>query len=248
MKQPLVSVITVVYNGEATLERTIKSVVEQTYPHLEYLVVDGGSSDGTLDVIRRYEKQITRWVSEPDEGLYHAMNKGMSMATGDYFWFINSGDEIADSQVLSQIFASGPPAEVYYGETVLVDPSGKEVGLRRLSPPENLSWRDFKRGMLVSHQSFIAARRVAATFNTQYRFSADFEWTLRALKAARKVQNTHLVLSRFLEGGLTRHNLIPGLRERFRVMVQHFGFWPATWAHLGIAFRFFRFWIRHGRF
>ncbi len=248
MTPPLVSIITVVYNGADTLERTIQSVVRQTYPNLEYIIVDGGSQDGTLEIIHSYQKQISCWSSEPDEGLYHAMNKGIAMATGDYFWFINAGDEIADATVVAKIFEEGSYADVYYGDTLVVDSFGKEIGLRRLSPPANLTWRDFKRGMLVSHQSFIASRRVATNFNTQYRFSADYDWCIKALKAAREVRNTRLIMSRFLEGGLTRHNILPGLKERFGMMVKYFGVWATVWAHVGIAFRFFRFLIWHRRF
>ncbi len=248
MEQPLVSIITVVFNGATTLERTIQSVLAQTYPRIEYIIVDGGSSDGTSDIIRRYATRISRWISEPDKGLYYAMNKGMDLATGDYFWFMNSGDEIAGSSVVTQIFANAPFADVYYGDTLVVGPSGKEIGPRRLSPPDHLSWHDFRKGMLVSHQSFIASRRVASGFNTKYRFSADYEWCLQALMNANEVRNTRLVLSRFLEGGLTRHNILPGLKERFHIMVKFFGLWSTLRAHMVIIPRFFYFWVRHQRF
>ena len=95
-----VSIITITYNAERFLERTILSVMAQKAPNVEYIVIDGASTDGTLDIIKRYEKQITSWISEPDQGLYDAMNKGLHRATGQYVWFMNAGDELYDSQTL----------------------------------------------------------------------------------------------------------------------------------------------------
>jgi glycosyltransferase involved in cell wall biosynthesis len=248
MQQPRVSIITVVYNSVNTIEDTIKSVLALTYSNVEYIVVDGGSSDGTLGIIKKYEQKIAHWSSGPDAGLYDAMNKGMEMSSGDYFWFINSGDQPASPDVLDKVFAGCSTADVYYGETMLIDEAGKEIGLRRLSPPDNLSWRDFRRGMLVSHQSFIAARKVAGKYNLSYRFSADYEWCLRTLKQATEIRNTGLILSKFREGGLTRQNIIPGLKERFRIMVKNFGLGSTIVAHFVIAPKFFGYWIRNRRF
>src|SRR5690554_7988121 len=95
---PKVTIITVTYNAEATLERTLQSVAALDYAPLEYLLIDGGSSDGTLALLQAYEAVIDHWVSEPDEGLYDAMNKGMALASGDYLWFLNAGDEAARSE------------------------------------------------------------------------------------------------------------------------------------------------------
>ncbi|TAJ11162.1 glycosyltransferase [Marinilabiliaceae bacterium JC017] len=249
-KLPKISIITIVYNGVATLEKTIKSVAAQTYSNVEYVIVDGGSKDGTLALIKQYDTVVSKWVSEPDDGLYDAMNKGMKLATGDYFWFINSGDEIYESTTLERIFwdANGPFHDVYYGDTIMIDEKGNEIGDRRLKPPGNLCWKDFRRGMLVSHQSIIVSRRVAPMYNLHYRFSADFEWCLLALKHADRVVNTHQMLSRFLDGGITKQNILPGLKERFHIMTRYFGFIPTVYKHVGIASRFFWFLARHRRF
>src|SRR5688572_4810851 len=91
---PLLSIITVVYNGEQLLEKTILSILNQTYTNIEYLIIDGRSKDRTVDIIKKYENKISYWVSEPDKGIYDAMNKGMNAAKGDYIWFINAGDVI----------------------------------------------------------------------------------------------------------------------------------------------------------
>ncbi|MFW6389248.1 MAG: glycosyltransferase family 2 protein [Marinilabiliaceae bacterium] len=245
---PKVSIITVVFNEAETIGQTIRSVGSLTWPRVEYIVVDGESTDGTLDIIKRNQSLISKWHSGPDDGLYDAMNKGMEMASGDYFWFINAGDEPASPDILEKVFDEKEDADVYYGQTLLVDANGEEIGLRRLAPPTSLNWKDFRFGMLVSHQSFIAARRVSKKYDVRYRFSADYEWCLYALRNATEVCNTGLVLSKFREGGLTRQNILPGLKERFRIMMKYFGWVSTVLAHFRIVPRFFWFWIRHGWF
>jgi glycosyltransferase involved in cell wall biosynthesis len=248
MKPPVISIITVVFNGVDTLERTFRSVFAQTYPYIEFIVVDGGSKDGTVDLIRRYENRLSYWVSEPDNGLYDAMNKGIGLSTGDYLWFVNSGDEIFAPSTLATLFATLPQADVYYGETVVTDKQGNIIGTRRLQPPTHLTWKHFRKGMLVSHQSFIVSRKVVGLYNLHYRFSADYEWCLLALKKSQNICNSHMVLSRFLDGGLTKKNILPGLQERFTIMVQHFGFFPTVLRHLVLGARLLWFIIRHKRF
>ncbi len=248
MREPIVSIITVVYNSADALRSTIRSIAALTSTNVEYIIVDGGSSDGTLEVINENREVIDRWISEPDDGLYDAMNKGMEMASGDYFWFINAGDEPAFPDVLEDLWRTVPFADVYYGETMVIDADGNEIGLRRLSPPEDLNWRHFRHGMLVSHQSFIASRKVAKKYDLQYKFSADFDWCLYALRNALEIRNTHKVLCRFRDGGLTRQNIVPGLKERFRIMVKHYGLISTLLAHLIIAPKFFWFWARNKRF
>ncbi|HZH55525.1 MAG TPA: glycosyltransferase family 2 protein [Sphingobacteriaceae bacterium] len=116
---PTLSVITVVYNNVKDIARTLHSVLDQSYPHIEYVVVDGGSTDGTLAVLRQYEDRISQLISEPDEGIYDAMNKGLRMATGDYVLFMNSGDELYASNTVEAVFASASDSDIYYGETEL---------------------------------------------------------------------------------------------------------------------------------
>jgi glycosyltransferase involved in cell wall biosynthesis len=143
MSLPKVSIITIVFNGIDTLEKTILSITNQTYPNIEYIIVDGASTDGTIDLIKAHSNVITRWISEPDKGLYDAMNKGIDLATGDYLWFINSGDVIFAPTTLSQIFNNNKIADIYYGDTVMIGNDGNEIGKRRLSPPKNLNWKQF---------------------------------------------------------------------------------------------------------
>lgn len=248
MALPKVSIITIVYNGVSTLENTIKSIAALTYPNVEYIVVDGGSKDGTVELIQRYESNISKWISEPDKGLYDAMNKGLAMASGDYVWFINSGDETAEPNILNKTFALCNEADIYYGDTMLIDSDGHEIGKRRLSPPKKLTWKDFRKGMVVSHQSFICSRSIAGEYNLAYRFSADFEWCLQALKKADRVCNTELTLSRFLEGGLTKKNIVPGLKERFKIMRQNYGLIATTATHIVLGIKLCWFILMNKRF
>jgi len=247
---PKISIITVVYNGAATLEKTIKSVASQTYSNIEHIIVDGGSTDGTVDIIKAHSGEIAGWISEKDDGIYDAMNKGIGMSEGDYLWFINSGDEIYSPETLERIFnvRNAPFHDIYYGGTVMIDNAGNEIGSRRLKPPASLSWKDLRNGMLVSHQSIIVSKKVAPLYDTRYRFSADFKWCLLALKNADRIINTHQVLSRFLDGGITKQNIVAGLKERFSIMSRYYGFFPTLARHFVIGSRFLFYWLKHKRF
>lgn len=230
---PKFSVITVTYNAGAVLEDTIQSVISQTYRHVEYIIVDGASKDGTLAVIERYKERIARVVSEPDKGLYDAMNKSMRLATGDYLCFLNAGDSFHEDDILQQMvhtLTGHSLPDVLYGETALVDKEGHFVRMRRLSAPEVLTWKSFKQGMLVCHQAFFAKRSLAEPYDLQYRFSSDFDWCIRIMKKARTLHNTRLTIIDYLDEGMTTRNRKASLRERFRIMVRHYG-WLSTVAH-----------------
>ena len=220
---PKFSVITVTYNAEKVLEDTIQSVITQTYHHVEYIIVDGGSKDGTLAIINRYRSRIHKVVSEPDKGLYDAMNKGIALATGDYLCFLNAGDCFHEDDTLLQMTHSIYGAElpdVLYGETAIVDKERHFLRMRRLSAPEHLTWESFKQGMLVCHT-------LVEPYDLHYRFSADFDWCIRIMKKARVLHNTHLTLIDYLDEGMTTRNRKASLKERFRIMVKHYG-WLGT--------------------
>lgn len=247
---PKISIVTIVYNGASTIEKTIRSITSQTYSNVEYVIVDGGSDDGTVDVIKKYSDDVSKWISEPDDGIYDAMNKGIKLSTGNYLWFINSGDEVFATDTLERIFNThnSPFYDIYYGDTVMIDKDGNEIGGRRLQPPTSLSWKDFRNGMLVSHQSMIVSKRVAPLYNIKYKFSADFEWCMLAMQKADRVINTHQILSRFLDGGITKQNITAGLKERFKIMSRYFGFIPTLLRHTIIGSRFLLFLVRNRRF
>ena len=247
-QRPKISIITITFNAAQTLERTILSVARQSCKSIEYIIVDGASTDGTMDIVVRYSDVVTKYVSEPDEGLYFAMNKGLAMACGEYVWFLNAGDEIKASDTIDAMFSRTENADVYYGDTEMTDFEGNTIGRRRLAPPEKLTWKSFRRGMLVSHQSFVARRDLCPQYDVTYRFSADFDWCVNILKKAQSICNTHLILSRFLDGGITKQNIAAGLRERFRIMTKHYGLVPTIFFHIPIAAKFLWFWATRGRF
>lgn len=244
---PKISIITVVFNGEKYIGRTIESVLGQTYKELEYVIIDGKSTDRTLELIGAYEG-IHQVVSEPDKGLYDAMNKGLKAASGDYVWFLNSGDQIYSSNTIETMVAglTGMP-DIIYGGTMIIDEEQNEVGDRRLKPPAQLSWKSFRQGMVVCHQSIIIRREGAPLYNLDYRLSADIDWVIRAAKDASQIHNSNLVLSRFLEGGLTEHNIKAGLKERFKIMRHFYGLIPTIFRHFMFGIRLTNFYLKYRR-
>jgi glycosyltransferase involved in cell wall biosynthesis len=204
---------------------------------VEYIIVDGGSTDNTLDVVHKYQERICKVISEPDKGLYDAMNKGIRMATGDYLCFLNAGDELHENETLQKIVYTLKGKElpdVIYGETAIVDEEGHFLHMRRLSTPEHLHWKSFKEGMLVCHQAFLTRRELALAnpYDLRYRFSADFDWCIRIMKQSKYLHNTHLTLIDYLNEGMTTQNHKASLKERFRIMTKHYG-WISTILHHG---------------
>jgi glycosyltransferase involved in cell wall biosynthesis len=221
----------------------------QSYPNIEFIIIDGYSKDGTVEIIRKYENQLGFFLSEPDNGLYEAMNKGLAKATGNYVCFLNSGDTFYSNYTIEKVFAGiSDFPDVIYGETMIVDNNGNEIGLRRLKSPENLTWKSFKKGMLVCHQSVYVKRAIAENYNLNYKLSADFDWVLKALKKAKTVHNTHQILTRFLDGGINKKNIRKGLLERFNIMANYYGLVPTVLKHIPIGIKFSWYYFRNKRF
>lgn len=238
---PKFSIITVTYNAGKVLEDTIQSVITQTYKNVEYIIVDGKSTDGTMDIVNRYREHIHTIVSEPDKGLYDAMNKGIDLATGDYLCFLNAGDELHEDDTLQLIVHSlngeKELPDVIYGETAIVDEEGHFLRMRRLSTPEHLTWKSFQHGMLVCHQAFMPRRDLAVKYNLKYRFSADFDWCIRIMKRSHVLHNTHLTIIDYLNEGMTTRNHKASLKERFHIMCHHYGTASTIMRHMGFAVR-----------
>ena len=251
------SLITCTYNAAAELPPTIKSVEAQTYQAVEHLIIDGASTDETLSMVETYRERAAGGShqvvirSERDRGLYDAMNKALSLATGDYLVFLNAGDSLPAPDTLERIAegieAAGYRGEklpgVLYGQTHIVDSNRQFVGQRHLTAPDKLSWRSFRWGMLVCHQAFYVRTDLVRSlhYDLRYRYSADFDWCIRVLKKCEEqglaIHNTHLVVADFLQGGMTTEYHHASLKERYHVMCRHYGTIPSLFMHGWFAVR-----------
>jgi glycosyltransferase involved in cell wall biosynthesis len=237
MTDTSISIITVVFNGKNLLPGTIESVQKQTWPHIEYLIIDGGSTDGTLDIIRSYAEKMPnlQWTSGSDKGLYDAMNKGLRMATGDFVQFLNCGDWLHAPVTIEKIMqAATPETDVLYGETMLVDDNRQAAGLmsalstRKL--PAALHWSQYLEGMLVVHQSFIPRRTLAPEYIAG-NLCADYDWCIKILQHSKHTKNTGILVTDYLMGGMSKKRHQQSLKDRFEVMRTHFGLFPTLLAH-----------------
>ena len=237
-----ITYVTITYQAAKVLQRTLDSVLEQDYPEIMHLIIDGASTDGTIDLVNDYIERSNAaenghkvlLMSEPDKGIYDAMNKGLRSLDGDYVCFLNAGDFLPASDIAStinsrlSILNSQLPA-VLYGDTDIVDGEGHFLHHRRLAPPENLTWKSFRHGMLVCHQAFYARTdfAIATPYNQKYRYSADVDWCIRIMKAAAKenvpLLNLHMVVANYTQEGQTTIHHRESLLERYRVMESHYG-------------------------
>ena len=249
------TIVTCTYNAEAVLQRTLDSVMKQTYCNIEHLIIDGVSKDKTLTMVKAYQHKNDVGesaheilvFSEPDKGLYDAMNKGIDRATGDYLIFLNAGDVFSSEDTLE--FVEGCVGEgeelpgVLYGDTDIVNMEGHFLRHRRLTPPKRLSWRSFMWGMLVCHQSFYARADIAKGihYNLDYRFSADVDWCIRIMREAVRrhlpLRNVNAVITNYLDGGMSVQNHKASLKERFQVMRSHYGLLTTLFVHAWFAVR-----------
>ena len=242
-----ITYVTITFNAAKVLQRTLDSVLQQDYPNIVHLIIDGASTDDTLRLVDDYIARSNasenghriQVTSEPDKGIYDAMNKGLRSLDGDYVCFLNAGDFLPSPDTVSKIAEAATnthhqtpntqlPA-VLYGNTDIVDGEGRFLHHRRLSPPENLTWKSFKQGMLVCHQAFYARTdfAIATPYDMQYRYSADVDWCIRVMKAAEKenipLLNLKMVVANYTEEGQTTLHHRESLCERYKVMEHHYG-------------------------
>jgi len=253
------SIVTITYNAEKVVERTLQSVLHQTYEGVEHLIIDGASTDATLQLVEAYKaesdasglghKVIIK--SEPDQGIYDAMNKGLTQASGDYILYMNAGDffpadntleEIVHRCHLNELPSDSLPA-VLYGNTDIVDSEGHYLRPRRLQPPKKLTWRSFRHGMLVCHQAFYARTDIAKNlqYNTQYHYSADVDWCIRVMHEGERMglpfYNINMVVANYTEEGATTQHHKESLKERYQVMCHHYGKVSTFFMHCWFAVR-----------
>ena len=237
-----ITYVTITYNAANVLQRTLDSILCQDYPEIVHLIIDGASTDATLQLVDDYIERSNaaenghriQVTSEPDKGIYDAMNKGLRSIEGDYVCFLNAGDFLPAADTVSKIVAAvecrpdSMPA-VLYGDTDIVDGEGRFLHHRRLAPPEQLSWKSFRQGMLVCHQAFYARTdfAIATPYNQRYRYSADVDWCIRVMKAAAKenvpMLNLRMVVVNYTQEGQTTLHHRESLWERYHVMEHHYG-------------------------
>ncbi|MFV0313146.1 MAG: glycosyltransferase family 2 protein [Dysgonomonas sp.] len=205
-----VSIIIVTFNAEKTLKKAIQSVLNQTYKNIECLIIDGASTDSTVDIIRKYN---VSYISEPDKGIYDAMNKGWKQAKGDWILYLGADDELVPNSIETLINISSD-ADVVYGDTILKFPSGntKKRGIQDLSL--------LKYYLCSSHQSFMMKRCIFENldgFNSEYRIFGDFDLIQRAYLKGYKFKETKEVISIFYVGGVSTNN-IKAEKERYKIL------------------------------
>ncbi len=258
-----ITYVTITYNAAKVLQRTLDSVLQQDYPNIVHLIIDGASTDDTLKLVDDYIARSNaaenghriQVTSEPDKGIYDAMNKGLRSLDGDYVCFLNAGDFLPTPDTVSKIAEAATnthhpspntqlPA-VMYGDTDIVDGEGRFLHHRRLSPPEHLTWKSFRQGMLVCHQAFYARTdfAIATPYDMQYRYSADVDWCIRVMKAAEKenipLLNLKMVVANYTEEGQTTLHHRESLCERYKVMEHHYGRIQTCLLHVWFVIRAF---------
>lgn len=213
---PKISVITVVYNGVKDMEQTMLSVLNQTYPEIEYIVIDGGSTDGTVDIIKKYEQRLAYWVSEPDKGIYYAMNKGILKATGKWIHFRNCGDYFFGNDVVEQIFTCpvDPDVKVIHGDCRVWD----QYGYCDKKPA--ILTQSFQKAMPVFHPSSFIQTELhrKRLFDTSYKLSADYHFFFTCLVHKVKFRYYPITVSLINVGeGASVNNRTLGLKENLRL-------------------------------
>ena len=239
---PLFSIITVTWNAAGVIAPTMQSVQRQTSSDYEMLIIDGASTDDTLAIVGQASIASLRIFSEPDNGLYDAMNKGIAWARGRYLIFLNAGDRFADDAVLARLaMLTADNPGVIYGQTQLVDAEGNVVGKRHLTAPKKLTANSFLNGMVVCHQAFAARRDLVPEYDLQYKLSADYDWCIKVLKKspANAYAGKAPIISYLADGMTTRHHRA-SLLERYRIMCHHYGTAKATLRHLAFIPRYLR--------
>jgi glycosyltransferase involved in cell wall biosynthesis len=210
-----ISIITVVYNGKEYLEETIKSVINQDFRDFEYIIIDGGSTDETVDVVKKYEKYIDKWVSEKDKGIYDAMNKGVRMAQGEYLYFLNAGDYFCNKNILKEI-NQHLKYDLVAGRVILLYDNFNSIS--------NMDF-NFKFGKMPCHQAIFIRRKIFVEiggFDIKYKSSADFDLLCKFSLKNYIYKILDIKISKYLSGGLSSDKNLT-YKEKYQIIKKHFG-------------------------
>ena len=216
---PFISVITVVFNRKDDLELTLKNILSQNFHSFELIVIDGGSTDGTLDVLNKYSEHISFWVSEPDKGIYNAMNKGIKASKGEWINFMNAGDEYASDHIFNNILTSSQDCEILVGDTCI--DYGNFTRILHSGDLNNL-WQ----GAQFIHQSVFIKKtfQVKNLYNTTNQISADFEFFYRSFKSNARFVFIPSIVSIFRAHGISDQKRVSAVFANMRVVFNVDGF------------------------
>ena len=207
---PTVTVITVCYTAKEALKTTMRSVFAQRYDALEYVIVDGASTDGSVELIKQSANKVDHWVSEPDNGIYDAMNKGARQASGEWVMFLNAGDEFANEDVLRRIFEHDIQADIVYGDVV-------KDGIVKEAEPPHAAHR-----MFFCHQSCLTRHSclLQTPFDTTHKLSADFKFFKQMYRERKRFKQLHFPIAVFDTGGISNRKRSMGLKDNMRVIAE----------------------------
>jgi glycosyltransferase involved in cell wall biosynthesis len=215
-----ISIITVCFNAEKTIEQTIKSVLSQTYANIEYIIVDGKSTDSTLKIVGKYKKKISKIVSEKDKGLYDAMNKGVKVAKGDIIYFLNADDVLIGKNVIREVMGEfEKDVDLVFGDVEFYYPNeNKTIRISR-----NASINDLKNGFMIPHQGSFVKKEflIKHPFNLKYKSSSDFDFFCNFLKEKPRIKKINKIISRMIVGGVSSGAI--SYKETELIIRKHFG-------------------------
>lgn len=221
---PTISIITVTYNAADDLEKTVQSVVNQTYDNIEYIIIDGKSTDNTQIILDKYKEKITKIISEPDKGIYDAMNKGISLASGQYLHFLNAGDYFYCEESLQKLISSaGKEYDIIYGDIELVQVNGRKSH-HRAKEFNLINLLKFGTGV-ICHQAMLVRRDIASLYDLKYTFKGELNWYFDFFKEGKGVSYFHYnspVVYYFL-GGLGYKYFIKNRLEWYTILIKRFG-------------------------
>ena len=241
-----ISIITVVLNREKVIERCIQSLFNQTYRDFEYIVVDGGSSDGTLKVLNKYKKKIDVFISEKDKGIYDAMNKGVAMSSGEFVYFLNSDDELHDKNVLKDVVAimkKNPSMDYFYGGIVcrnIFQGKSENTSIRKITSNQ------IRFGAYIPQLSLFSKRILFSkigNFDMTYKVNADYEWECRLVKHRCKGLFINRIIGFYDQTGFSSKISWTPYKERFSIIYKHFGFFYLAYFYLYSIIKFSIVWI-----
>jgi len=234
-KSPLISIITVVYNGEKFLEQAIKSVIGQSYKNIEYIIIDGESTDLTTEVIKNYDEFIDKWISEPDEGIYDAMNKGINIASGSVIGILNA-DDILNNGVLERVaheFEKNPDIDYIYGYVERITKNGEIYGIADSLTQDEMKVKKYNQ-IPIPHGALMVKRYLfeeLGLYETSYRINSDYDFMLKMIDNEKKGKKIDMAISRYRDGGtssgyltfwerkkLLKFHGVPFFRREFIVM------------------------------